>query len=509
MLAVEDDHLGPVAGATLHTIASPAARAGRRPARSPRRSVPTCAWRSSPATRRPLARVQGRQRCGPGWVSHVLQASSRELWTDPRRSARSRGARETPTPHGASACSRALAGVGVAGARRLRARTCGSRSADEAGVVARCCQRGWVVAPGAPLPAGRQRARDPRHDRDAARARGRAAGRRSGRGAAPGTRQPQRIADDGADAERIRPRPSPRRAPARYACCAACSSRAPTPSRRCRPRPRELDPRDRALAMRLAYGAVQRTRHARPPDRAARRAPRAKLDPPCSAPCGSASTSCSTCGGSPDYAVVADAVELAKSGGRARPRARQRRAAPRRARGRRGAARLARRRHARARPRSSTPIPQWIARLWWEELGAEQARALMAADNEPGEVALRANTLADRRRGARRASCPCARTATPTMPEALVLEEAFDAHGSPLWGDGAFIAQSRAAMLVARALAPRARRAGARPLRRARRQEHPPGGADGGRGRAARRRAQPAQRGARCAHRRAHARQRT
>ncbi len=45
--------------------------------------------------------------------------------------------------------------------------------------------------------------------------------------------------------------------------------------------------------------------------------------------------------------------------------------------------------------------PQWLARLWWDYLGPADARALMAADNEPGELALRVNTLcakpADRR----------------------------------------------------------------------------------------------------------------
>ena len=37
--------------------------------------------------------------------------------------------------------------------------------------------------------------------------------------------------------------------------------------------------------------------------------------------------------------------------------------------------------------------PEWIAELWWEALGPDAARALMAADNEPAEASLRANTL--------------------------------------------------------------------------------------------------------------------
>src|SRR2546425_1099345 len=37
--------------------------------------------------------------------------------------------------------------------------------------------------------------------------------------------------------------------------------------------------------------------------------------------------------------------------------------------------------------------PTWMARMWWEQLGADAARALMECDNEPSELVLRANTL--------------------------------------------------------------------------------------------------------------------
>ncbi|HEY2398523.1 MAG TPA: RsmB/NOP family class I SAM-dependent RNA methyltransferase, partial [Solirubrobacteraceae bacterium] len=40
------------------------------------------------------------------------------------------------------------------------------------------------------------------------------------------------------------------------------------------------------------------------------------------------------------------------------------------------------------------------------------------------------------------------------IPEALVLDGAFNMHASPLWRAGAFLAQSRAAMLVGHSLAP-------------------------------------------------------
>ena len=102
--------------------------------------------------------------------------------------------------------------------------------------------------------------------------------------------------------------------------------------------------------------------------------------------------------------------------------------------------------------------PEWIARLWWDELGAEEARALLAFDNEPAELALRVNTLV-----AEPASVAGQLRAGPRpvgvhgdrgIPEALVLEGPWDVHGSPQWHAGALLAQSRAAMLPARALAP-------------------------------------------------------
>ncbi len=97
--------------------------------------------------------------------------------------------------------------------------------------------------------------------------------------------------------------------------------------------------------------------------------------------------------------------------------------------------------------------PLWLARLWWHYLGPVDARALMAADNEPGELALRVNTL--RANPATVAVELGAPTHTdPELPEALVLDGPLDLHGSDLWESGAIIAQSRAAMLVARALDP-------------------------------------------------------
>jgi 16S rRNA (cytosine967-C5)-methyltransferase len=213
-----------------------------------------------------------------------------------------------------------------------------------------------------------------------------------------------------------------------------------------------LDARDRALAMRLAYGAVQRRGtldHLI--GRLAERAPE-KLDAPLLAALRLGLYELLYLGGAPDRAVVADAVELAKTpagrGGHGLVNAVLRRAV------REGPALL-------AELDDSTPEgaaivhshPLWIAQLWWERLGPTDARALLARDNEPAELALRANTLVSDA-ATLAAALAVATHGDPRIPEALVLEGPLDIHGSPLWREGAFIAQSRAAMLPARLLAP-------------------------------------------------------
>jgi 16S rRNA (cytosine967-C5)-methyltransferase len=214
-----------------------------------------------------------------------------------------------------------------------------------------------------------------------------------------------------------------------------------------------LDSRDRALAMRLAYGSVQRRGTLDHLIQKLADRPVGRLDQPVVAALRLGLYELLYLSGSPDYAVVDDAVELAKGASRAGS----------------GVVNAVLRRAVREGPgvllgalTDTTPEqaavkhshPAWIARLWWQTLGAEEARALMACDNEPGEVAVRANTLVTD--ASELAGRLAVRTrADPAIPEALVLEEPLDLHGSPLWRAGAFVAQSRAAMLVARALAPR------------------------------------------------------
>ncbi|MFZ1926410.1 MAG: 16S rRNA (cytosine(967)-C(5))-methyltransferase RsmB [Solirubrobacteraceae bacterium] len=214
----------------------------------------------------------------------------------------------------------------------------------------------------------------------------------------------------------------------------------------------KLDARDRALTMRLAYGAIQRRAtldHVI--ERLADR-PSARLDAPVLAALRLGLYELLYLDGAPDHAVVADCVELAKTG---RSSAYNLVNAVLRRATREGVAALI------GALREDTPEqvaiahshPQWLARLWWDYLGSGDARALMVADNEPGELALRVNTLC---------ATPAAVAAElgvpthtdPELPEALVLEGPFDLHGSDLWESGAVLAQSRAAMLVARALDP-------------------------------------------------------
>jgi 16S rRNA (cytosine967-C5)-methyltransferase len=155
-----------------------------------------------------------------------------------------------------------------------------------------------------------------------------------------------------------------------------------------------LDPRERAQAQRLAYGAVQRrgTTDRLIAELAER--PTGKLDPPVLAALRLGLYELLFSDATPPHAAVDQAVELAKGGGGKRRRAGSSlvNAVLRRAAGGRdllpglddgtpeGAAAL----HS---------YPDWLARMWWSELGPDAARSLMAAMNEPPETALRVNTL--------------------------------------------------------------------------------------------------------------------
>ncbi|MEA2232372.1 MAG: rRNA (cytosine967-C5)-methyltransferase [Solirubrobacteraceae bacterium] len=211
---------------------------------------------------------------------------------------------------------------------------------------------------------------------------------------------------------------------------------------------RGLDARERGFAMRLAFGTVQRRltldhlieQLARPVD---------QLDAPTVAALRLGLYQLAFLDGVGAHAVVAESVELAKQGpggGHKLVNAVLRRAT----------------RELPALPGDDTPAgaaiahsyPLWLVELWFETFGADEARALLRAGNEPGELALRVNTLVTTREELAGALPVPSAQAEDELPEALVVAGPFDAHAHELWREGAYIAQSRAAMLVARSLDP-------------------------------------------------------
>jgi 16S rRNA (cytosine967-C5)-methyltransferase len=214
-----------------------------------------------------------------------------------------------------------------------------------------------------------------------------------------------------------------------------------------------LDARERALATRLAYGAVQRRATLDHLIEVFSGRPVAKLEPAVRAALRLGLYQLAYLDRVPAHAAVGETVELAK---RDAPRAAGLVNAVLRRGAREAAERVA------ALPDTTAAEaalrhshPEWIAQLWFDALGPDDARALMAADNEPAEAVLRVNTL--RAEPAELAArLPVPSRAAPGLPEGLVLEAPFDAFGSPLWREGRFMPQSRAAMTVSRLLAPRA-----------------------------------------------------
>ena len=213
-----------------------------------------------------------------------------------------------------------------------------------------------------------------------------------------------------------------------------------------------LEGRELAFATQLAFGTVQRRGTLDHLIEGLADRPVTELDPGVLAALRLGLQQVCFLGGVADHAAVGEAVELAKGcsrGGGGLVNAVLRRAVRERE---QLLARLSDDTAAAAAIKHSHP--EWIARLWWDALGPQDARALLASDNEPAEAALRANALViDRDELAARLPIPS--RPADGLPEGLVLEAPFDSHGSQLWRDGAFMPQSRASMLVARVLGPR------------------------------------------------------
>jgi 16S rRNA (cytosine967-C5)-methyltransferase len=149
-----------------------------------------------------------------------------------------------------------------------------------------------------------------------------------------------------------------------------------------------LDDRDRALARRLAYGAVQRKRTLDHVIETLARRPVRKLDPPVLAALRLGAYQIAFMDGVPRYAAVNESVELVRRARLERAVAFANAVMRRIADDARGLCEgLPDGTPAEAALRHS--YPDWIAETWWAALGADEAPALMAAQNEEPETAVR------------------------------------------------------------------------------------------------------------------------
>jgi len=146
-LVVEDDHLGPLAGVALESVLRDRERWAAT--RSVSKALgPDLRLAVLAGDEQTIARVQGRQACGPGWVSHILQSLVVELSSDRAVHALlARAAAVYAARRGLLLEQLARHGIDAHG-------VCGLNVwipvAEEAVAFAALLQRGFLVAAGAP-----------------------------------------------------------------------------------------------------------------------------------------------------------------------------------------------------------------------------------------------------------------------------------------------------------------------------------------------------------------------
>ncbi len=145
VLAIEDDHAGPVCGAPAHSVVGATGRwaAIRSVSKSLGPDLRLAVLAGDAVT---VSRVEGRQALGPGWVSGLLQETVAELWAD-------RGVARLLARAAAAYAQRrrflieALADRGVAATGRSGLAVW-VPVADEPAAIGALLERGWAVAPG-------------------------------------------------------------------------------------------------------------------------------------------------------------------------------------------------------------------------------------------------------------------------------------------------------------------------------------------------------------------------
>ncbi len=221
-----------------------------------------------------------------------------------------------------------------------------------------------------------------------------------------------------------------------------------------------LDPRDRALAMNLVYGTVQRRRTLDYLIDALSSRPVERLDPPVRAALELGMFQLVLLDGIAPHAAVNESVELVKAASGGQGAAGLVNAVLRRAMREAPAALAALDDRTPARAAVLHSVPDDLAELWFAEYGPEGARALLAAVNRPAESAVRINALAPPALELPWHPAPAwadpgvGASGAAALPEARILDRGVDVFASPQWQAGQIMPQSRASMLVSRTLDP-------------------------------------------------------
>jgi DNA-binding transcriptional MocR family regulator len=145
VLVIEDDHAGEVAGAPAQTVT--AGRSRWAVIRSVSKTLgPDLRLALLAGDAVTVARVEGRQALGPGWVSYLLQETVADLWQDPATALLLERANAAYAQRRVRLIAD-LAATGIAATGRT-GMAVWVPVADEVSTTSGLLDRGWAVAPG-------------------------------------------------------------------------------------------------------------------------------------------------------------------------------------------------------------------------------------------------------------------------------------------------------------------------------------------------------------------------